>query len=161
MSHTHTIIICRYYMANLSYYEECITSIYANNNLVHDHVPEFWKDVHFRDLDHKCQMHQSQALHIHIKNKQQLGHNKITEYNKNLMIISLTPWHTENVRKEKSLTLPSLLNMGMVIHFYNLLPRQHLRMWPISLVRWCCLGNRLYNSYIPPWSVVFHIGVRA
>ena len=30
----------------------------------------------------------------------------------------------------------------------------------ISLVQWCCLGNRLYNSYIPPWGVVFHIGVR-
>ena len=39
------------------------------------------------------------------------------------------------------------------------LPRQHLRMLPISLVQWCCLGNRLYNSYSPPWGVVSHIGV--
>ena len=36
---------------------------------------------------------------------------------------------------------------------YNLLPRQHLRMLPISLL------YRLYNSHIPPWGVVLHIGV--
>ena len=29
----------------------------------------------------------------------------------------------------------------------------------ISLLQWCCLGNRFYNSYIPPWGVVLHIGV--
>ena len=42
---------------------------------------------------------------------------------------------------------------------YNLLPKQHLRMLPISLVHCCCLGNRLHNSYIPPWGVVLCVGV--
>ena len=26
-------------------------------------------------------------------------------------------------------------------------------------LQWCCLDNRLYNTHIPPWGVVLHIGV--
>ena len=29
----------------------------------------------------------------------------------------------------------------------------------MSLVQWCCLGNRLYNSLIPPWGVVLHTDI--
>ena len=29
----------------------------------------------------------------------------------------------------------------------------------LSLLQWCCLGNRLCSSYIPSWGVLLHVVV--
>ena len=49
----------------------------------------------------------------------------------------------------------------VMLYIYNLVPRQHLKnVAHISLLQWCCLVNRLYNSYIPSgvWSCILMLG---